>query len=373
MNAAPVAFLVAAAVAAGPRMAACQQAAASDTATAMHISGFVEASYAYSTHARGDTIVGHFFDRFQDQFMLDAAKVSIDKPWDPKRLDAGFHVDALAGQDATRLQSAGLSLGPQGDLPQAYIVLNVPTPNGTGVQILAGKMIALPGVESAYDVDNPVWSLGYQATLGLMATGTGVDVAHRFSPMFAARLRVLNGWDAVQDINERRSIGGQVAISPDSATDVDITAWSGPEEQHNSQADRVGVDAVLDHRFAGRLASWLELDYGREDANAALPDSTRAGTWWGAGAWMTYALTPAVGLALRGDLFDDADGARTNAVLGFPPNTGQRVGSITEALNVKTWDHTLLREEVREDWSTLPSYDGKKDQTTIAMSLAYRF
>ncbi len=189
----------------------------------------------------------------------------------------------MLGQNGARIQSAGLDLGNQGDLPQAYVVLNLPTPNGTGVQIKAGKMVALPGVESAYDVQNPNVSLGYQAVYVEMATGTGVDVDHRFNSHFDADVRVLNGWDVVRDNNHHVSIGARAGITADSATSVNLVAWMGPEEAGNDSSMRYGVDAVLNHQLSPQLSGWIQGDYGREDANAALADPTQAARWWGIG------------------------------------------------------------------------------------------
>jgi len=112
------------------------------------LSGFVETSYTYSTQPAGSQIVGRLFDRLHNQFMLDGVKLGLDRAADASRFTAGFHVDLLLGQDASPIQARGLSLGDQGDVPQAYILLNIPTADGRGVQLKAGKFLALPGVES---------------------------------------------------------------------------------------------------------------------------------------------------------------------------------------------------------------------------------
>lgn len=80
------------------------------------ISGYAEASYIYSTAALPDgPVVGRSFDRLPE-FALNVVKLVLDKPFATDRLNAGFHVDLLFGQNATLLQSAGLKLGDQGDL-----------------------------------------------------------------------------------------------------------------------------------------------------------------------------------------------------------------------------------------------------------------
>ncbi len=353
-----------------PGMLAAQQPLARSGIT---ISGFVESSFTHSTSASGGMIVGRLFDQNDDQFMLNGLEMSLDRAFDPARRSAGFHMDLLLGQNAARLHAAGLDIGHQGDLPQAYAVLNVPTPNGAGVQIKAGKMIALPGVEAAYEVENPNFSLGYQAVYVEMGTGTGIDVEHRFSPHFDAEVRVLNGWDVVQDNNHHVSIGARAGAAPDSATNATVVAWAGPEEVSNDSSMRYGVDGVVSRQLGAHTSAWVQADYGSEDANPALPDPRRDAHWWALGTWIKYGVLSSVDLAVRADYLNDENGARTSGVLGLPPNLGQRLGSGTVTLNIRAWPDAMIRPEVRYDRSSLQAFNGTRDQWTMGMSIAYVF
>ena len=78
-------------------------------------------------------------------------------------------------------------------------------------------------------------------------------------------------------------------------------------------------------------------------------------------------------LALRGDYVNDQNGARTNGVFGFLPNTGQKFGSGTATLNIRAWPNALVRPEVRYDRSTLATFNGKKDQVSVALAVAYLY
>src|SRR5438132_2778187 len=77
------------------------------TLAGFKLSGFAEASYAYSGRSSGDTIVGRLYDRLQSRFMLNALAVVLDRPYDPAKFSAGFHTELLFGQNATLIQSAG--------------------------------------------------------------------------------------------------------------------------------------------------------------------------------------------------------------------------------------------------------------------------
>lgn len=337
----------------------------------IRLSGYVETSYSVSTRPSRSVIVGRLFDRLNDQFMLNALKISLDKPYASSRLDAGFHTDILFGQNATPIQSTGLRLGDQGDLTQLYVVLNVPTPNGHGVQFRVGKMVSLLGVETLDPVRNPVWSMGYQAAFVENATSTGLDVNYRINRHVEVEARFVNGADRVSTTNSHKSVAAQLRMTPDAASYIAVLGYVGPQEA-NSSARRYGTQGIVSYAFTKKLTTWIQGDYGREQANDALPNPTRDAIWWAVGGWLTYDVASEVGLALRGDYLRDEQGARTSGVFGFPPNVGQKVGSATATLNVRSWPNVLIRPEVRYDRSSLATaFGGHDNQFTFALSVNY--
>src|SRR6185312_13841751 len=85
------------------------------------ITGFAEGSYAYTTRGDGDVIVGRLYDRFHDEFALNALALTFELPYDPASLTAGFHAELFFGQNAAVIKSGGFSLGDQGDVPHLYV------------------------------------------------------------------------------------------------------------------------------------------------------------------------------------------------------------------------------------------------------------
>ncbi len=337
------------------------------------LTGFVQASYAYSVRSLDDTaIVGRLYDRFQNRFTLNALGVVLDKPYDPAKFSAGFHTELLLGQDARVIKSNGLDLGPQADLPHLYVTLNVPTASGNGLQLKVGRIPTLLGLEVIETYANPNWSEGNQFIYVENATALGVSIETKFNDHVDLQLRVNNGWDQVSDNNSRKSLMGRVGIYPDAATSLGIVGFWGPEEAGINGANRYGVDGLL-WRKLGKAALWVQGDYGKEQANATLPDPTQDAQWWALGGWVTYDFTSSFGLALRGDYMNDEDGARTSGVLGFPANTGQKFGSGTATLNVRAWPNAVVRPELRYDRSSLAAFAGKKDQLTFAVAVAYLY
>src|SRR5436853_2797660 len=308
------------------------------TLAGFKLSGCAEASYAYAGRSLGDTaIVGRLYDRFQNRFTLNALAAVLDKPYDPAKLSAGFHTELLVGQDATVIQSNGLFAGVAPpvpvDVPHLYVTVNGPTASGNGLQFKVGRIPTLMGLEVLETYANPNWSEGHQFISVEDFTALGVSVETKFNHDLDAQFRVINGWDQVSDNNSRKSLMGRLGIYPDAATSLGIVGFWGPEEPNNNTANRYGVEGLL-WRKLGKAAVWVQGDYGKEQANALLPDPSKDAQWWALGGWVTYDFSSSVGLALRGDYVNDENGARSsfNGLVGFPANTGQKFGSGTATL-----------------------------------------
>src|SRR5213083_3240518 len=218
----------------------------------LKLSGFAEASYAYSGHSGSDTIiVGRLYDRLQNRFTLNALGIVLDQPYDPAKRSAGFHTEVLFGQNATVIKSGGgaLDLGTQADIPHLYVTLNLPTANGSGVQFKAGRMPTLLGLEVIETAGNQNWSEGNQFIYVENFTAVGVSVETKLNRYVDVQLRVINGWDQVSDNNKRKSLMGRVGISLDTLTSVGIVGFWGPEEAGNDKANRYGVEALLSRRL----------------------------------------------------------------------------------------------------------------------------
>ncbi len=240
------------------------------------------------------------------------------------------------------------------------------------MQFKAGRIPTLLGLEVIETVANPNWSEGNQFIYVENFTGVGVSVETKLNQHVDVQLRVINGWDQVSDNNNRKSLMGRVGISPDTLTSIGVVGFWGPEQTGDNTANRYGGEALF-WRKLGAAQLWVQGDYGREQANAALPTPTQDARWWALGGWMTFDLNTSLGLAVRGDYVNDENGARTSGSLGFPANTAHKFGSATATLNVRAWPNAVVRPEVRYDRSTLAAFGGKKDQVSVALGVAYLY
>lgn len=334
------------------------------------LTGYAEASYTGSTNAAGEVVVGRLYDRFHDQFMLNALALTLDKAYDPARRSAGFHAEVLFGQNAAVIKSGGFLGGAdEADLPHLYVTLNVPTANGNGVQFKVGRIPTLLGLEVIETIANPNWSEGNQFVYVENFTGLGLSIETKLSDKLDAQLRLINGWDVVRDNNRAKSLMARVGLYPNANTSIAFVGFLGPEQARDASASRSGVEVLAWRKF-GKAALWVQGDVGTEEANGALSQDAQ---WWAVGAWLTYDLSATVALAIRGDVLNDENGARTSGVFGFPVNTGHDLSSLTGTLNVRTWPGALVRPEVRYDHSSLPAFAGEESQITFALSVAYLF
>lgn len=335
------------------------------------VTGSVTTSFTSSTRALNDTIVGRLYDRRQNEFMLNVANLTVERLPATDRWEAGFHVEAWFGQNAAVVKSAGLNLGSEADIWQAYTAFSIPL-SGAGryLQIKAGKMATLMGVEVGEDVLNPNLDNASQDIFLEPFTETGIEVDGKFSPRLDAELRVTNGWDQVTDVNHAKSVMARLGLTPDDKTLIALLGFVGPEQANNTRNERLGAEALLSRKIGPASTAWLQLDYGQE---AGAAQGGGQAKWSAAGAWLTYDVAATTTLALRGDYMNDRDGARTSGLFGFPVNAGQKVGSATATLNIKRWDHALLRPEIRYDHSTLPVFNTNHSQLTISLGLSYIF
>lgn len=324
------------------------------------VSGFVQGSYAASSRAVEGRIAGNLYASRHDVFELDAAMLKFERVAPSDRPGSGFVVEAMAGDHASFVRAAGLDLGEHADVVQAYGTLSFPS---AGLAFSAGKMATMLGNEVIETVANPNLSVGGQCVFLENFTDTGVDAAWTGANGWSARVRVANGWDVVADNNEEKTVFGRIGWSGDGRS-VAFLGYTGSELPDSVGGQRSGAELLAGLTVRG-VGLTLQLDMGREEALDA--------EWRAAGLWVRVPLREAVELALRADLLDDADGARTSGALGLPAHDGQQLMSLTGTLNVRTVPGALLRPEVRWDRSDLPAFDGHQEQWTVALGAAFTF
>lgn len=343
-----------------------------ETGPPLTISGYVTASYTYSSKHDGGTIVGRYYERHHDQFTLNAAKIALEKPISADKVSAGFRIDALFGQNAEVTKAAGLDLGTNGDLTQAYAVLNLPAGQGGHVQLRAGKYATPMGYEVIEDPVNPNFSEGNLFVFVENFTQTGMGLFADW-PKVSFQLHVLNGWDVVKDNNSRKSFMARLGLTPSPAVSLAFLGYVGAE-QADTTNHRYGGEFLGTFKVSPRVSLVGQFDYGAEEG--LLAPSTDKATWWGGSVWVVADLSPKTQLAVRGDLVNDKNGVRTSNYF-YPAAAARKFGSGTATLTIKTVEHLLIRPEVRFDHSNQADYGPaatpSKNQVTFALGTSYLF
>ncbi len=227
-------------------------------------------------------------------------------------------------------QSQGCRLGPNGDLTEAYVVLNVPTGGADHwIQFKLGKMWTIMGYEVIDDVLDPNLDVGNQFVYLENFTNTGLGVDFKFGPKVDAQLRIINGWDVVVDNNSALSFMGRLGLTPSPAVTIGLL---GLRRARNSPTTTTTCGTAS--------RGWARSRWGRRRRSSPssttarkqglLPDPDENATWWGGGLWFVQDLSPTFNLALRGDYVDDAERRAHVRRAGLPggrrPEVRQRHG-----------------------------------------------
>ena len=92
----------------------------------------------------------------------------------------------------------------------------------------------------------------------------------------------------------------------------------------------------------------------------------KTGRWWGFAGIVSRDITGVVGLALRGEYFDDTDGARRGV-------DNLDIWELTFTTNIKIRESLLVGPEIRYDKANQGIFNGRDGELTMAIDLAYMF
>jgi hypothetical protein len=296
--------------------------------------------------------------------------------------EIGFRLDFTAGASIPRVTAAsGLFRNEHGeasdfDLQQAY--LSYAAPVGRGLRLDVGKFVTHMGYEvvEGYEAYNDTLSRSFLFGYAEPVTHTGLRVSYAFDDRLSAQLHLVNGWDNVRDNNRGKSIGAQLAYVPGARASLSVNYMVGPEQADNNGNMRQLLDLVGSIKPTSRLTLSANVDLGSE-ANVTLPASATGPvgvvkdvTWKGAAGYMRLALSDRTALIVRGERFDDRDGARTGV--------RQVLNEITFTPEFHPDPRLVVRGEVRRDRSDQAVFErsagGFRDsQVTVGVNAMFIF
>lgn len=337
------------------------------------LNGLVSTSYVVNFNSPASrTNQFRIFDTDERAATLDVVELAIQRPVS-RPGDAGFRVDMAFGSLVPRVTAAlGLfrdQSGQAGDFDVQQAFLSYIVPAGRGVRIDAGKFVTHIGYEviERYDGSNDNQSRGLLFGYAEPFTHTGLRVSYPVNERVAAQVLVVNGWDDARDNNSGKSIGAQLAVAPSPRVALTASYIGGPEQENNNSNLRQLLDLVAGVKATPALTLTANYDYGAEAA-VTLPGTAGGGvrdsTWQGLAGYARYALSGRAAVTVRGEWFDDPQGARTGFV--------QTLKEITLTPEFRPRPSLVIRGDLRRDWSEKAVFelaDGRFGRSQLTASI----
>lgn len=293
----------------------------------------------------------------------------------------GFRVKLDFGEDTDVFHARGLG-GNELDLQEAFI--HVLAPVGKGLDIYVGKFVTLAGAEVIESKDNFNFSRSLLFGFAIPFTHTGIRLHYAAAPLDFT-IGVNNGWDVVKDNNKGKTIEARIGLTH-GIFSIGVVDYIGPEQDNSDSHFRNLLDVVASISPMSRLNIIANFDYGVEQrfTNADLGLSDKRVSWWGIAGYIVYDLSDMVRLVLRGEYFDDRNGARTVSSTATPIPGGKKYWELTPTLQLKPFarykpfDNLIVRLEYRHDQANKDVFeksngDLRKFQDTIAAEFMYYF
>ena len=352
----------------------------------VQVSGFLDFYYQYSGNqpVSGRNVTLRNFDVRDNSLSLAAAFVNVTKAA-TKDSPFGLTLNFLVGKDAD-IETSGEPNDPTGLklLHQAYVTYLAPF----GVQFDLGKFNTWIGLESAFAVNNDLYSLSYVFTLGQPTYHAGIRATKTVGPV-AVGLYAVNGINEAEDANRSKTIGASLGATAFKKVFVGLN-YLGGNEGANLTSDGSGGfspglngafntgqsnwqlgDLVLSSQITPRFKLSANADYASIDAQEAGASNGHFASYQVTGR---FQFTKSFSVSARYDNFWDYDGTRS-----FVTGVGDaRFNSEVIGCELATGSASVLRFEVRHDDANRLVYESddsgfRRSRTTYTLAHIFKF
>jgi hypothetical protein len=240
-------------------------------------------------------------------------------------------------------------------------------PVGDGLRVDFGKFATPLGYEviEGYDGYNDNATRSILFGYAIPFTHTGLRLTCAASSQFTVSVMAVNGWDVVKDNNRTKSACMQILLAPADNLSLALAYIGGAERDTSSNLRQV-VDLVSQWKITGEFSLGLNADYGVEEGAMIAGKNS---IWRGAAAYAKLALSDAFTLALRGEYFEDPDGARTG--------TAQILKELTFTPEYHPTPGIAFRADFRLDLSSAEVFEknasSSTTQPTVLLNALYSF
>ena len=401
-------------------------------------SGAVEASYTQNFNNPQSNVNGlRIFDTEANSFVPQVAQFMVERPaaagsaTDRIGFRARVNFGAQSRFSRARTNYQFGTANDEIDIHEIYAEYLAPIGNGLKIQF--GKINTLIGLEVINSWENPNFSRSFTFGLAQAFTETGIRFTYPFTSWATAQVGLVNGWDNIEDNNRGKTVTWNLALTPVPVFGISFYGSYG-SEQTNGNTDtfgtavvggcsiafpgNTGCDPTAKRTVVGSLITIkptdsdtliLEPYYGNEENASLSKNPTGNNARWNALlAYYTHDFNDqtqpnALSLRVRGEIFEDAGGARTcgffnnnfngstNACAGSTPNgpfqtipanaavagTPQTLWEGTVTLQWKPAPSLMTRAEFRYDKSNknvfLQGHEATNNQQTLGFSVVYLF
>jgi hypothetical protein len=339
----------------------------------VEIHAFASLSYSLNLNAPPSRRNGErVFDLADRKLKLDVLEAALQKPC-RDRGDWGFRLDLEAGGSIPAVEAAsGLfrnaETGQAGDFDIQQVFLSYIIPLGRGLRLDAGKFVTAMGYEliPGYDGFNDFATQSFLFGFAVPFTHTGVRLGYPLTGRLSGQVHLVQGWDNVRDNNSAKSVGAGLTWTPVRDLSLGLNGMIGPEQKDNDLNERAVVDLVASWRPRESISLGINIDYGHE--TSALGPGLDA-VWRGAAVYATLALSGKISLGLRGEVFEDRDGARTGLA--------QTLGEITLTPQVRPTKFAVVRGDIRLDFSNRDVFEDRtglrRRQPTVCLNVLFYY
>jgi hypothetical protein len=242
------------------------------------------------------------------------------------------------------------------------LLVSFTPPKLTNLSLTFGTLDAPVGFERDDEVLLLTPSTSFNFELGRPAKLTGLFGTWTLSRRADLTALVANGWDSPLDPNHGKTVGARFGLLPAERASVGVSALYGSEGEADETNDRLLLNA--DYAFEPGHG-WIVAGEANYAKDYDLPDDGDA-RWSGAMLLVHRQLTRRFGIAVRGEVLDDPDGARTGQPQTLSSWTIAPIYSIGVGREgiFATIQHTTyriprfqLRGEIRLNHSNVPFFE----------------
>ena len=344
----------------------------------LQLNALVSTTYNYSFNepSNSDGIGMRIYNTDHNSFDLRAGVLSVSR----MKEDESFGFALVMDFGRTSVQGNGTSYGFLDDddnrvfdIREAYLTYNTPIelPGGGKVSLKAGKFVTLLGWEILLDPMGKAYNdnvtLSYLSGFSIPFTHTGALLNLPFHDLFDVTIGVVNGLDNVQDNNDGKTLLAGLGIAPADNLEFYIAGTYGAEDSPQAEGgagagSKTGIlTANMFFQATDDLAFVLDGTYA--DVSGGLsPNGRDGGNWYGGGAYAIYSITDQLQFTMRGEVFDDPDGIKSDP----DPDrlngnyNGATLWEVSPTLTYWFNDHIMFRVEYRHDEANQPIFPSNR-------------